>query len=221
MHHPKAFLETCLAAASIRRRMWSMPHDICKALLRQVQLLGKGDRPLPLARTSEFGHGYMLRVLRIWVSGRNPSGTISKWLETSARRRRRRSKRQDRRDGACRRVVRGDVANGSRSVRGGIPGCAICASRRPGTYRAKDGQARRQRTRPSLVPALTATAAIETQRTIQRSKGVDDSTGRGSAASLGARSSSGAANSADWLAKRQAKRKRWTRSRLRGRRRLT
>ena len=193
MHHPKAFRNLATAfdpatnidyAARYLRALYDKTDSWVTAISHYH------------SQNRRFGHGYMLRVLRIWVSGRNPSA----YLKVARNLRPAKEKKLNRaRVRKLPRVVRG--RGPVRVVRGGIPARYLQAGRLARIPPRTDKRASQS---PSLVP-LTAPAQSK-RANIQRSKGV--TVVRGEAAQRRwSEIVERRRKFADWLAKRQAKRR--------------
>ena len=199
MHHPKAFpnLEAAFDPArnvEYAARYLKEMHDRTNSWVKAIAHYH--------SKNKQFGHGYMLRVLRIWVSGRNPRHylRVARGLRPAkksgpaiATRRR------------LPRVVRGDSR--VKVVRGGIP-LRYLRGRR--LARIAPGAKPVSRPTASLVaPLKPLTAARQAQKlkgSIRRSKGVTVVRGR-AAQRRWQEIVQRRRKFADWLAKRQADRR--------------
>lgn len=193
MHHPKAFsnLEAAMDPArnvDYAARYLKSLHERSKSWVTAIAHYHSKNR--------EFGHGYMLRVLRIWVSGRNPRHylRVARNLRPSGKRRLATATRR-----RLPRVVRGDT--NVKVVRGGIPLRYLRGQR---LARIAPGAKRGSNASPSLVRRLKPLQ--QAQGTIKRSKGVTVVRGQ-AARRRWEEIVQRRRKFADWLAKRQADRR--------------
>ena len=193
MHHPKAFPNIEAAFDPARNveyaaRYLKQLHNKSNSWVTAISHYHSQNR--------RFGHGYMLRVLRIWVSGRKPRDylRVARNLRPTGKYRVAKNTRR-----RLPRVVRGNT--NVKVVRGGIPLrylrgrrlARIAPSGRSGTNRS-----------PSLVRPLKPLA--RSKGSIRRSKGVTVVRGH-EARRRWQNIIKRRQKFADWLAKRQADRR--------------